>query len=456
MSQFSDKIARRIFSVCLLLALICAGFVFGSVATRKHLFPAPQLEPTYDILTTLGHNDLTSHPRRHHLQPSRGMGDGVTINKIGDDGALVFMAGFFDDENQARLVHRDGRVMRKWTLDYFTHFPDAGTRVCALASALNVDQHGALVTPKGEVVFNYEYCGTVKLSPCGEVVWALSERTHHSIVPASGGGYWLLGRQRWLDSDAPDRMPPFSASASGLEIKEDTILKISEAGEIEQEVSIPKILRDAHLEALLTANGADFSRHAPDRDELVHSNKVGELPAAYAAAFPQFETGDLLVSMRDLNLVMVVDPVSWDVKWHQTGPWLRQHDPEFRPDGRISIFNNNVYRTDYPGEVLDLDTPKITNITAVEPASGEIEVLFGEAPGQKMLSAIRGQHEILPDGGMVIAEFDGGRVIQTSAEGEVVWEYVNAFDDAHVGEITNADVHPPGYFETAWETCPQP
>ena len=133
----------------------------------------------------------------------------------------------------------------------------------------------------------------------------------------------------------------------------------------------------------------------------MHSNKVGELPAAYAAAFPQFETGDLLVSMRDLNLVMVVDPVSWDVKWHQTGPWLRQHDPEFRPDGRISIFNNNVYRTDYPGEVLDLDTPKTTNITAVEPASGEIEVLFGEAPGQEMLSAIRGQHEILPDGGMV-------------------------------------------------------
>lgn len=453
MSQASDKIARRVFSLCLFLAVLGVGFLYGALATRKNLFPAPQLEFTYEILTTLGHNDLTSHPRRHHLQPSRGMGEGVIVNEIGDDGALVFMAGFFDDENQARLVHRDGSVMRKWSLDYFKHFADADTRMCELASTLHVDQHGALVTPRGEVVFNYEYCGAVKLSPCGEVIWTLNDRAHHSIVPAAGGGYWLLGRQRWTASDAPDRMPPFSISATKQEIKEDTVMKISEDGEILLEVSIPQLMRDAHLEALLTANGEDFSRDSADRGELVHSNKVAELPADYAGAFPRFDTGDLLLSMRDLNLVMVVDPVSWDVKWHQTGPWLRQHDPEYLPDGRISIFNNNVYRTVYPDEVLDLSTPPVSNITAVDPESGEVEVLFGEAPGQEMLSAIRGQHEIRPGGGMVITEFDGGRVIETDATGKVVWEYVNAFDADSVGEITNADVYPPGYFETAWEAC---
>ncbi|WP_226628000.1 arylsulfotransferase family protein [Alloyangia pacifica] len=456
MSQTSDKIARRVFLLCLLLAIFGAGFLYGALAMRKDLFPGPQVELAYDTLSTLGNNDLTSHPRRHHLQPSLGRGAGVVRNEIGDDGALVFMAGFFDDENQARLVRRDGSVMRKWTLDYFGTFPDAGTRVCDLASTLHVDQHGALMTSRGEVVFNYEYCGTVKLSPCGEVLWTLNERTHHSIVPAAAGGYWLLNRQRWVAADAPERMPPFSSSATGQEIKEDTILRITEDGEILKEVSIPRLLRDGHLEALLTANGEDFSRHSADRDELVHSNKVAELPAAYASAYPLFEAGDLVLSMRDLNLVVVVDPDNWDVKWHQTGPWIRQHDPEFRPDGRISVFNNNMYRTVYPDEVLEPDAPRVTNITAVEPVSGETEVLFGETPGQEMLSAIRGQHEILPEGGMVIAEFDGGRVLQTNAAGDVVWEYVNAFDDSHVGEITDAKIYPSDYFETAWEPCPAP
>ena len=55
-----------------------------------------------------------------------------------------------------------------------------------------------------------------------------------------------------------------------------------------------------------------------------------------------------------------------------------------------------------------------------------------------MLSVVRGEHELLDDGGMLITEFDGGRVLQVDADGRVVWEYVNAYDDEHVAEITNA------------------
>jgi hypothetical protein len=28
------------------------------------------------------------------------------------------------------------------------------------------------------------------------------------------------------------------------------------------------------------------------------------------------------------------------VKWSQTGPWLRQHDPDFLSDGRILVYDN--------------------------------------------------------------------------------------------------------------------
>jgi hypothetical protein len=185
----------------------------------------------------------------------------------------------------------------------------------------------------------------------------------------------------------------------------------------------------------------------------VHSNKIAELPSDIADAFPLFEAGDLAISLRGLNLVFVLDPDTRTIKWHQTGPWLRQHDPEFRPDGRISIFNNNVYITAYRDEQTDLDTPFQTNIMVIDPVTRQTEVVFGEQPGEEMLSVIRGQHELLEDGSMLITEFDAGRILEVDENRQIVWEYVNEYDENFVGELSNANLYPAGYFEQPWAAC---
>ncbi len=448
MSEFFEELPRRIFIACLALVVVGGAFLYGALAYRNDLPPIPQLKV---VRTTFG--VLTTSLRLRHLQPSRGQGDGVTINKKSDDGALVFMAGFFDEENQVRLIRRDGTLVKKWSLDYTEHFPDPDARVCDFTSPLRTDIHGAHVTPQGELVFNYEYCGSVKLDQCLGLIWKINKPTHHSLVPAEAGGYWLLGRYKWLASEEPDRFPPFSKPATDKNMREDTLLRISEDGEILEEVSIPELLRENNLEALLTANGKRFNLHAVVNNELVHANKVAELPSEIADSYPLFAAGDLAISMRKLNLIIVLDPITKKVKWHQTGPWLRQHDPEFRPDGRISIFNNNVYRTAYDIDKTVLSTPYTTNIIAVDPVSRETEVIFGEKPGQEMLSVIRGQHELLENDGILITEFDAGRVLEVDADGQVIWEYVNRYDDEFVGEITDSAIYPADYFQVEWKTC---
>jgi hypothetical protein len=90
--------------------------------------------------------------------------------------------------------------------------------------------------------------------------------------------------------------------------------------------------------------------------------------------------------------------------------------------------------------------PFTSNIILIDPVTRESEVRFGERPGQEMLSFIRGQHEILPDDGMIIAEFDAGRVLEVDGTGQIVWEFVNRYDDSFVGEIRNANVYPKSYF----------
>jgi hypothetical protein len=74
--------------------------------------------------------------------------------------------------------------------------------------------------------------------------------------------------------------------------------------------------------------------------------------------------------------------------------------------------------------------------------------------GQELLSVVRGQHELLPDGGMLITDFDAGRVLEVDKTGSTVWEYVNRYNDAYVGEITNAAIFPPSYFEVEMGRCP--
>lgn len=453
MSRFLEELPRRLFIISIVLVTLVGVFLSGAFAYRANLPPIPQLRDTYKALIV--DRVLTDSVVLHHLQPSRAQGDGVTVNRMPDDATLVFMAGFFEEENQARLIRRDGTLVRKWSLDYFEHFPDAEVRPCDLTSPLRTDVHGALVTPQGELVFNYENCGTVKLDQCGAVMWTVDKPTHHSLIRSEAGGYLVLSRQTWLASDSPERFPPFSTAGTRDLMQEDTLLRIDDDGQVLEEVSIPALMRENGLEALLTANGSRFTVFDVERTELVHSNKVAELPSAIASAYPQFAPGDLAISMRQLNLVMVIDPVTKAVKWHQTGPWLRQHDPEFRPDGRISIFNNNVYRTAYVNNQTVLETPFTTNIIAVDPVTRETEVLFGQKPGQEMLSVIRGQHELLEDGRMLITEFDAGRVLEVDADGRILWEYVNRYDDEFVGEITNSVVYPADYFKAEWESCQQ-
>jgi len=390
---------------------------------------------------------------RAHLQPTRGQGNGVTVNKRPDDGARILMVGFFDDENQARLINRDGSVVAKWSLNFFEHFPKPRARPCQIKSPLYVDMHGALLTEKGELVVNYEYCGTVKLDHCGNLLWRLKEVTHHSLTRARAGGYWVLAREEWLTAENRDRFPPFSSVTGTYKIFEDFILRISEDGEVLERVSVPQLLYDSGLEALLTATGEEFTTSGSARKELVHTNKVAELPDEISDRFPMFSAGDLLLSLRQLNLVLVIDGTTKRVKWHQTGPWLRQHDPEFMPDGRISIFNNNMYKTAYQGSYTRPDAPRVTNIMAVDPVTGETEIIYGQRPGQELLSVIRGQHELLDDGGMLITEFDAGRVFEVDKNGDLLWEYVNQFDDDYVGEVTNSSLYDSDYFKVDWSDC---
>lgn len=451
-------LSKILFYAVLALAVLGGSFSFG-------LYSAAEKTTVYKKISSLK-NDIYSsteivaeesatlakvHPE-HFLQPARSEGEGVTVDHTDpDDDNLIFMAGFFEEDNQLRLIERDGTVVARWPVKFYDIFDNADHIKNPPATDWNIDTHGALALPDGSVVFNFEYGGLVKLDRCGNPVWILARETHHSIERAEKGGFWVPGRRHHTEESRfsfPPFLPPF---------KEDTILRVSEDGQILREISVPEIFKKNGLETLLTASGHNFCKDTEWDREILHLNKITELSSAVAEDFPMFEAGDLALSIRQSNLLMVVDPDTLKVKWWKIGPWIRQHDPEFKQGGTISLFNNNCY-----GTVLDpehknlspLDAPRVTNIMEFDPVTNEATLVFGETPGQEMLSVVRGKHELTFAGGLLITEFEAGRVVETDKDGHVIWEYMNRYDEDEVAEITEARIYSRDYFNAVdWNDC---
>jgi len=389
------------------------------------------------------------HPK-HFLHPVRYKGEGVTVNEITDDGSLIMLSGFFQDTNEVRLIRRNGAVVARWPVSFTRIFPDPIHLKPPPETDWNIDLHGALVLPDGSVVFNFEYGGLVKLDRCGNTVWTLAQPTHHSVERSEAGGFWVPGRRFWSkESESP--FPPFKTP-----FREDTVIKVSDDGEALAEFSVVDLFYKNELEALLTSTGHPFRVEMTWDKEILHLNKIEELTSDISDDFPLFKAGDLALSMAKYNLMMVVDPDSRKIKWWRMGPWLRQHDPEFKRGGKLVVFNNNVYRTAYGTDKSfrsNARAPRVSNIMEIDMNTNEHKIIYGGRQNQAMLSIIRGKLELTPRGGLLVTEFDAGRAFETDPAGRVIWEYINRYSSEKVAGVTEARVYPTGYFTVTDWTC---
>ena len=61
--------------------------------------------------------------------------------------------------------------------------------------------------------------------------------------------------------------------------------------------------------------------------------------------------------------------------------------------------------------------------------------------------------DVTPDDGLLVTEFDGGRVFEANARGKIVWEYINRYDEDEVAEISEARLYSPDYFDVEDWAC---
>lgn len=349
---------------------------------------------------------------------------------------VTLLTSYWRDEDgigpEIRLMSHDGEMLHRWDVRPSKIWPTSPHDDMARGSK-NIPSnyvHGTHLVEDGDIVFNVEYLGLVRMDACGEIEWKLPYRTHHSVSLGPDGHYWVVG-QKWVEEG-----DDYKLSALDPPFVEDTILKVSPEGDVVREISLLDVLRRSGLQDLLTK----YNRSSGD---LLHTNDADVLSPERAEAFETLEAGDIVVSMKFIDTVLVLDGKSEEAKFHIHAPLIAQHDPDFLPSGRISIFNNRgCFREkgcDPWGE-----TYGGSEIMTVDPSDLDSqEVIYRGDEKHPFYTKAGGKHQHLADGNVLITESRAGRVFEVTPEGELVWEWIHpGWNGERVPEVLEGTRYP--------------
>jgi Arylsulfotransferase (ASST) len=145
-----------------------------------------------------------------------------------------------------------------------------------------------------------------------------------------------------------------------------------------------------------------------------HLNDADPIARNLANRFPMFAAGDLLISARELNLVFVIDPSAFAIKWRRIGEIIRQHDPDWMVNGRLSVYNNRMARS--RSEIVEIDPSTLGKTVAV---NGNDIGFYARAGGKQQL---------IPGGNWIISNSWQGKVVEASPGGEIALEFSSVLD----------------------------
>lgn len=333
----------------------------------------------------------------------------------------------------AKIIDLNGKTVHQWDIDWFKlwsnpqHLPK--NLVPQTKPGTNI--HGAVVMENGDLIFNFESKGLIRLDRSGEVIWRLPYLTHHSIHRHDDGNLWVSGTRYHTEkvSRLPNLNPPFH---------EETILEVSPEGKILREWYVADLLRNSGYTGLLYMGSLNNENTAIQGDgrllgnaDILHLNDVEPFSNRMQPGF--FQPGDVMVSLRNINTVFVFNVESEKIKYISIGQFVRQHDPDFIDGNTFSVFDNNNASEPEPKS-------KIVIVSAKDNTS---KVFFEGSKDNPFFTRVMGKHQWQPNGNLIITESMPGRGLEIDRQGKVVWEYMNYVDRSVVGVVGEVQRLPP-------------
>ena len=411
--ELKDRRSKIIFLFSVAFLAYFTGMLTGAFQLPPYRLVSSSVREVIDF-GVHWQNDLGIEPTRH-LMSGQGSRRGWNIVDSGRmSKGLRLIAGLTPNHEAlygVRLYDQEGNELHYWPVHYDRLDPDG-------RSPNNIILNGFSVFEDGSLAINFNLGGTLaKLDACGDTIWKLDGGFHHVVNRSFDGSIWA-----WKVYSLAQIDPADGAIMREIRLFEDVILANDQMG-------IFGILK------------SDEPNPTQFRFDPFHPNDVEILGPDIAGAFDQFEAGDILISLRTPNLVAVIDADTFKVKWWQHGPWHRQHDPDFQPDGTITVFDNR----------LDLGQSQLIRI---DPDTHHWSVVFRGSDEMPFYTRIAGQHQILENGNLLLTASRSGRVLELSPDGELLWEFANLFDETRNGLVSMTMVVPDDFFLPDALNCP--
>jgi hypothetical protein len=209
-----------------------------------------------------------------------------------------------------------------------------------------------------------------------------------------------------------------------------------------------------HLDELgFTAQQLELVRNTSNGDYLHLNNMKPVGPNRWpAAGDPRFAPDNILIDSRNANFIAIIDRKTGKIVWRlgpdypmaNTPPTSRkvprpvdrtsgQHDAQIISEGlpgagNLLVFDNEG-EAGYPPVPVTLTGG--SRVLEIDPVKQQIVWQYtgqdSGAPDWSFRSTHISSARRLPNGNTLICEGQPGRVFQVTREGEIVWEYVNAY-----------------------------
>lgn len=282
------------------------------------------------------------------------------------------------------------------------------------------------VGPDGSLYAMVPLHALLKLAPDSTLTWRADLPAHHDLalsptgeiyvlteeprpVPCKGGSHVLLDNS--ITVLGPDGQLRSAHSLYDILTTDPQLARLI-TGAIDEHRMAGRTADTAALAPRLEGvngwrRGRDVSRLLRARpgspSDILHTNTVEILTTAHPAGL--WAAGDVLVSLRNLNLITVLDLDARAVRWWWgPGELSGQHQPSAQPDGTLLVFDN--------GRGLGR-----SRVLEIEPLTKGIT--WQHEPG--MFCEMAGGCERLADGAVLISDAQAGRALIIDRDGREQW-----------------------------------
>ena len=303
---------------------------------------------------------------------------------------------FTDSRRTAYLIDTDANIIHQWDA------PES-IRNCEFAQLLDDGLLAMLCVNRGVIFLDWE----------SHVVTRVSIHAHHEIEP-------------WKDDQVLIPVAEFH-DLNGQRTVFDAIYSLSEKGEAKrlwQSWEALDELRDHQAphpldqENLVLRNVRENKPWLIDDDgkgtpvfNYYHMNSIQVLPESpLGRRDRRFRAGNLLISLRNANLIAILDQDNYHVLWSWgPGELELQHTPRMLPNGHIIIMDNGLHRG--WSRAVELDP--------------ERDEIVWEYRSSDFFTPTRGNVQRLENGNTLICEAEKGRAFEVTPDREIVWEFWN-------------------------------